>query len=184
MIGAMQHEKLVSWLTCKKCALNQTRRHVVLGRGQLPADLLFIGEAPGKSEDLRGEAFIGPSGRVLRLAMKDATAMSGLKKPPSFYITNVIACRPCDEKRGPNRQPTDKEAWQCWPRLELTEYLVKPKQIIFLGRVAEHFCLESFQTGVSLQHPAFILRRGGTESAEYRILVRGLSDIFKEVARA
>lgn len=171
-------------LYCKRCSLHKTRRKVVLGRGVIPADLLFIGEAPGKSEDLRGEAFIGPSGRVLRLAMKDATGMAGLEETPSFYITNVVACRPCDEKRGPNRQPTDKEAWQCWPRLELTEHLVKPKKIVFLGKVAERFCLECFPTGVSLQHPAFVLRRGGTESAEYRILIRSLADIFKEVSGA
>ena len=171
--------KLQSWLSCKKCALWKTRRNVVIGAGEMPAKILFIGEAPGKSEDLRGEPFIGPAGRILRMAITDATTILKRKKPPTHYITNVVACRPCDEKRGPNRQPNEREAWRCWPRLHDIEKLVKPRKIVFLGKVAETYCSDAFPEGEMLQHPAYILRRGGPESIEYRRFVRRLSEIFK-----
>ncbi len=154
---------------------------MVIGKGEMPARILFIGEAPGKSEDLIGDPFVGPAGRILRKGLSEAAAIIGRSSTPSHYITNVIACRPCDSKRGPNRQPNDQEAWRCWPRLQLIERLVKPRKIIFLGRVPEDYCSDAFPEGEMLQHPAFILRRGGIESIEFRRFTRRLSEIFKEV---
>ncbi|GAG10072.1 unnamed protein product, partial [marine sediment metagenome] len=74
---------------CRKCGLYEFRRKIVFGRGKVPADILFVGEAPGKSEDLIGEAFVGPSGRLLDMAIKDAAKILGIKKPPTFYVSNV-----------------------------------------------------------------------------------------------
>lgn len=165
---------------CRKCGLSKFRRNVVFGRGRFPADIFFVGEAPGKSEDLIGEAFVGPSGRLLDMAIRDAAEMAGTK-PPTFYISNVLSCRPTDVKRGPNREPTTEEAWACWSRLEDTYALVEPKVVVFLGKVAERFCKKAWPFGKVFLHPAYIIRKGGTSSTEYRRFCRDLTEVFKEV---
>jgi len=165
---------------CTACGLQKLRRNVVFGRGRFPADIFFVGEAPGKSEDLIGEAFVGPSGRILDMGIIDAARIVGVK-PPTFYISNILSCRPTDVKRGPNREPTTEEAWACWPRLSDTYTLVQPKVVVFLGKVAEKFCKKTWPFGKALQHPAYIIRRGGTSSTEYRRFCRDLADVFEEV---
>ncbi len=165
---------------CTACGLAKFRRNVVFGRGKTPAEIMFIGEAPGKSEDLLGEAFVGPSGRLLDMAIKDAAKMIGVK-PPTFFISNVLGCRPTDKKRGPNREPTNEEAWACWSRLEDTYVIVRPKVLVFLGKVAERFCKKAWPFGKVFLHPAYIIRRGGTSSTEYRRFCRDLTEVFKEV---
>ena len=177
-------KSLKKWMACKRCELHRYRRQVVMGRGEMPADLLFIGEAPGKSEDLLGEAFVGPAGRILNKGIAAAMKLSGLDDPPSYYITNVLACRPTDRKNGENRQPTKEEAIACWPRLEEIERLVEPQHIVFLGKVPESFCKRSFPAATPLRHPAYLLRLGGIESREYMIFCRALSEVFLEIAHA
>ena len=168
------------WLSCKACRLHQHRRQVVLGRGSIPAPMVFVGEAPGKSEDLRGEAFVGPSGRILNQAMADAAALLDMTVP-TFYITNVVACRPCDFRGGPNRQPLPDETVCCRPRLADTVALVKPEVVALLGRVAEVEAKAVCPDGVGLYHPAYILRRGGRSSVEYRSFVRDLAGLFERI---
>ena len=171
---------LSSWRKCQKCGLHVFRRKVVLGRGKTPADILFIGEAPGKSEDLRGFAFIGPAGQLLDDGMDKAAEIAKLDLP-TFYITNVVACRPTDKKHGPNREPTGEEAWACWVRLSETYDLVNPKAVVFLGKVAEQYCKAAWPGAFSLQHPAYILRQGGARSTEFKRFSRDLGEIFKLV---
>ena len=124
-------KNLRNWLKCTKCGLAEFRRQVVLGEGPLPADVLLVGEAPGKSEDLRGLPFVGPAGRILRLAIMDALLKLGkADQPRCYYITNVVACRPTEKKRGPNREPEEAELRACWPRMQLTVTLAKPRVIV------------------------------------------------------
>jgi len=167
---------------CKGCDLKSTRTKRVPGRGQWPAEVLFIGEAPGKTEDILGEAFVGPNGKLLQRGIQDAERMSGASAP-SYYITNVVACRPCDAHAGPNREPTAEEALACWPRLKFTYDRVQPDFVVFLGKVAEKHCKRAWPNAVSLVHPAFVLRCGGTTSSAYRTFVRGLATVFKIAAR-
>jgi len=167
------------WLTCKRCGLHHVRRNVVLGVGPLPADVLLVGEAPGKSEDLRGVPFVGKAGRILRAGLRQALASLEGAREPTYYITNVLACHPTDKKRGPNRAPTREETLACWPRLELTERLARPKVIVLLGEVARQACSRQWPTAIHLYHPAYIARRGGTASTEFRPFVRGLEEAFE-----
>ena len=164
---------------CRKCGLHRFRRKIVLGEGVMPADVLIVGEAPGKSEDLLGRPFVGPSGKILREALRRAQERA--KADVNYYITNTVSCRPTDRKRGENRAPTDAEQMACWPRLRKTERLVKPKYIVLLGREAERACKPHWPEAVTMQHPAYILRRGGKSSTEYRQIVRALTDVFREV---
>lgn len=171
------------FLNCRRCSFAQYRNSIVFGRGELPADLLLIGEAPGKTEDWGGVPFIGQAGKLLGEAIHLAASMAGIENPPSYFITNVCSCRPTNEKNGENRPPTDKEASHCQERLRITFDDVRPRKVVFLGQVAERQCRRLWPNGASLTHPAYILRKGGTESPEFITFSRKLADIFKELTK-
>lgn len=168
-------------MNCSDCGLSAFRKNIVPGRGEKPADILFIGEAPGKTEDLLAKAFVGPAGKILNAAIEKARALAKMESPPSFYITNTVWCRPCDEKGGPNRPPTSEEAWACWPNLERCYYEVAPTEVVFLGKVSKTYNQPAFPWGIHLVHPAYILRQGGEGSTEFRAMVRQLTEIFIRV---
>lgn len=111
---------------CQACGLHKGRTQVVAGRYSKTraADLLIIGEAPGQTEDHRGLAFVGDSGKLLDI-MLDAVGLE------SYYVTNTVRCRPPD-----NRNPTKVECQSCWGFLQSEIALVKPKAILCLGKVA------------------------------------------------
>jgi DNA polymerase len=146
----------------------------------MPASILLIGEAPGLTEDIRGKPFCGPSGEILRHSFEAALRLSLIKKMPSYYITNVVRCRPIDDD-GNNRQPTYEEAWACFPNLEQVYIDVKPIEVVFLGNFAEAVCRKAWPHGVRLDHPAMLLRVGGIESCEYLRFIRNLSAIFNRI---
>ena len=108
------------------CSLKATAINVVPGDGSADADILFIGEAPGKKEDEQGKPFIGAAGKFL----SEMLASIGLKRE-DIYITNVVKYRPPE-----NRDPLPKEVAACWPWLEEQIRLINPKLIVPLGRHA------------------------------------------------
>lgn len=170
------------FLSCKKCGLYQFRKFVVLGRGTPDCDILFIGEAPGKSENLLGMPFIGPSGKLLDKLIDRAAELAKLERKPRFYITNACACRPCDSKLGENRAPTGEEVWACFPRLEYeVNRIAKPKKTVFLGKTAAAACRKLIPDGIPLQHPAYVLRCGGIGCPEGIRFARDLSVVFEEI---
>jgi DNA polymerase len=166
---------------CTNCGLHRHRRQEVPSEGDTPADILFIGEAPGKGEDLRGKPFIGPGGRILKTAIKEAAKMADLTSPPSYHIANVVRCRPADKQNGPNRQPTAEEAWACWPYLRKVYEETKPQVVIFLGKVPEKFCRKAMRGGIYMYHPSYILRSGGKRSSQWREFLRQMSELFREI---
>ena len=108
---------------CKKCELCNTRSNAVPGIGDENADIVFIGEAPGRKEDLHGEPFIGTAGKRLDDALENA----GLVRS-SVYITNIVKCRPPN-----NRIPNDTERSTCSNYLEEELRIINPKIICLLG---------------------------------------------------
>ena len=112
---------------CQKCQLGQTRTNFVFGVGDPNADLVLVGEAPGKQEDLQGEPFIGRAGKLLD---KILSAIE-LSRSQGVYICNVLKCRPPN-----NRDPLPSEVEQCEPYLIHQINLIKPRLIVALGRVA------------------------------------------------
>lgn len=170
------------FLSCKKCGLHRFRKHVVLGRGAPGSDILFVGEAPGRSENVIGMPFVGPSGKLLDKLVLRAAEMAKMDRPPRFYITNACACRPCDSREAENRAPTGEELWACFPRLEYEiNHIAKPKRTIFLGKTAANACKKMIPNGLSLQHPAYILRCGGVSCPEGIRFSRDLSVLFEEI---
>ena len=108
------------------CGLKATAINVVPGDGSADADILFIGEAPGKKEDEQGKPFIGAAGKFL----SEMLASIGLKRE-DIYITNVVKYRPPN-----NRDPLPEEVAACWPWLEEQIKIINPKLIVPLGRHA------------------------------------------------
>ena len=120
-------------LVCIKCPhLAESRHTVVFGVGNPSADLMFVGEAPGADEDLRGEPFVGRAGELLTRIIETM----GFKRS-DVYIANVLKCRP-DMPKGSsgNRQPTPEEMQTCLPYLRDQIEIIQPKVMVALGGVA------------------------------------------------
>ncbi len=109
---------------CNRCPLGQTRTHAVVGRGNLRAEIMIIGEAPGKNEDETGLPFVGRSGQLLEKIL----ASVKLSTETDIYIANICKCRPPE-----NRVPTSEEAAACKPYLLEQIRLVDPKIILLTG---------------------------------------------------
>jgi uracil-DNA glycosylase len=120
-------------MSCMQCAyLAASRKKVVFGVGNLDADLMFIGEAPGASEDAQGVPFVGPAGELLT---KIIEAM-GLNRD-SVYIANILKCRPdTPGQTSGNRKPTPEEMQTCIPFLHEQIDLIRPKVLVGLGATA------------------------------------------------
>lgn len=113
--------------SCIRCELSGYRTNVVIGRGiPKPAPVLFIGEGPGEQEDLKGEAFVGPAGKLLDLVLEALEF-----NPEQYYIANVVKCRPPN-----NRIPTESEVNTCMPWLRFQVKALKPGIIVCLGSTA------------------------------------------------
>ena len=111
---------------CTKCDLSKTRNKSVPGKGNFKADVIFVGEAPGKKEDAEGEPFIGIAGKKLSIALENA----GITRD-EVYITNIVKCRP-----PKNRVPTTTERNTCQNYLKKEIEIIKPKIICILGNTA------------------------------------------------
>jgi uracil-DNA glycosylase len=116
---------------CTKCGLCNGRTNTVFGVGDEQAKWMFIGEGPGRNEDLRGEPFVGPAGKLLDNMLR---AM-GLKRGDNAYIANIVKCRPTDGN-GRDRPPTPQEAAACMPYLERQIALIQPTVLVALGKTA------------------------------------------------
>lgn len=122
------HSQVIS---CTKCDLCKTRTNAVPGKGSRNAEIVFVGEAPGRSEDLRGEPFVGAAGKKL----SDMLEKAGLSRE-SVYITNVVKCRPPD-----NRVPTELERSSCIEYLNNEINIINPKIICIMGNTASNSIL-------------------------------------------
>lgn len=148
---------------CTKCRLSNERNNIVFGSGNPNADLMFVGEAPGRDEDIQGLPFVGRAGRLLTSIIE---AM-GLKRE-DVYIGNVAKCRPPE-----NRNPSPDEIEACEPFLFKQIEIIKPKVIVCLGTFAAQLLLKTDEKISALRgklfdyrgtkliptyHPAFLLR--------------------------
>jgi len=131
-------ELRVTAATCTACALADTRTRVVFGVGAPDSDLMFIGEAPGKNEDLQGEPFVGAAGRLLDSLLEEA----GIERT-RVYIANVLKCRPPG-----NRDPRPEEIESCKGYLRAQLELVDPTVVVTLGNFATKLLLKT-DTGIT-----------------------------------
>ena len=148
---------------CQACRLHESRRQVVFGTGNPAADLVFVGEAPGRDEDIQGEPFVGPAGQLLTRIIQAI----GLTRE-DVYILNVIKCRPPQ-----NRNPLPDEVAACRPIIEKQLACLRPRVICALGNFAAQALLRTDERISRLRgrfhpmgdilvrptfHPAYLLR--------------------------
>ncbi len=157
---------VAEWRDCQRCELCKTRKKVVLARGVMPCDLVFIGEAPGESEDCLGKPFVGPAGHMLNQIIADAFAR--VKEPPTYALTNLIACIPRDpEQGGKADEPLPEHVKACAPRLQEFVLLCNPKLLVTVGTQARNWTDPKVRNSVKfhrtipsihLVHPSAILK--------------------------
>lgn len=155
-------------LSCQACPLFKGRTQAVPGEGNRQARLLFVGEAPGRDEDLQGRPFVGRAGQLLTRIIQ---AMGFSRE--EVYIANVIKCRPPE-----NRTPRPDEVKACSPYLLRQIELIRPKVIVALGKVATDFLLQSPKSMSELRgnfgefqgipvmptfHPSYLVRNEGNK---------------------
>jgi DNA polymerase len=124
--------------SCTDCRLAETRTNVVFGAGSPDADVMIIGEAPGKNEDLQGQPFVGAAGKLLDSLMQEA----GIERD-AVYIANVLKCRPPG-----NRDPRPDEIDACKAYLRRQLELVEPAVVVTLGNFAMKLLLKT-ETGIT-----------------------------------
>ena len=153
---------------CEACGLCRSRKNTVFGVGDVQADWMIVGEAPGENEDLQGEPFVGLAGQLLDNMLRAVGRSRTGAGAQGAYIANVLKCRP-----PANRNPQPAEVAQCEPYLTRQVALVKPKIILAMGRFAVQSLLKTEEPigrlrgrvhhyeGVPVivtYHPAYLLR--------------------------
>ncbi|HBC71176.1 MAG TPA: uracil-DNA glycosylase [Coxiellaceae bacterium] len=161
-------------VSCKLCDLHKTCTNTVFGVGNEKAKVMFIGEAPGANEDLKGEPFVGRAGMLLNSMLRSI----GLERT-DVYIANILKCRPPN-----NRDPLPQEVKLCTPYLQQQIALIQPKVLIAVGRIAAQFLLNTMESMSKLRgntyqygeqkipllvtyHPAYLLRSPSEKRKAY-----------------
>jgi uracil-DNA glycosylase len=168
---------------CRRCKLHSGRTHVVFGVGNPNAKLMFVGEGPGRDEDLKAEPFVGRAGQLLTDII---TKGMGLRRE-DVYIANVVKCRPPQ-----NRNPEPDEVASCEPFLKKQIELIRPEIIVALGKFAVQTLLQSklpitrlrgnwhTYMGIKLMptfHPAYLLRN----PADKKLVWDDIKKVMKEM---
>ncbi len=161
---------------CRRCKLATTRTKLVFGEGNPDARVVFIGEGPGKDEDLQGRPFVGRAGQLLTAIIE-----KGMKlRREDVYICNVVKCRPTvNMEFQRDRPPDEEEARTCGPFLMKQIEIIRPDVIITLGNPSTQFLLKT-KNGITrirghwhayntiplmpTYHPSYVLRNGGDSS--------------------
>jgi len=166
---------------CRDCELCDQRRNMVFARGRVPAPVLFVGEAPGASEDVLGIPFVGPAGKLL-----DKIIGVALDGRVDYAITNLVCCYPKDAKATVNHQPPKKAIQKCSSRLADFICLCQPDYIVTVGGLADKWLPYTLQeyvdwdgTLASIIHPASILRM---DEAQQSLAVRRSVVTLEDVA--
>lgn len=170
---------------CQRCKLCRGRTHIVFGVGNPRAELVFVGEAPGRDEDLKGEPFVGRAGQLLTEIITKGMKM----RREDVYITNVVKCRPPE-----NRNPEPEEIAACEPFLVKQLELIRPSIIVALGTFAAQTLLKSktpisrlrgiwhSYQGIKVMptlHPAYLLRN----PQDKRLVWQDIQAVLREMGR-
>ncbi len=168
---------------CQRCKLSSGRTHLVFGVGNPKAKVMFVGEGPGRDEDLKGEPFVGRAGQLLTDIITKGMGM----ERSEVYIANVVKCRPPE-----NRNPESDEIESCEPFLVRQIELIKPRVVVALGKFAVQSLLKSKVPimklrggwhdyhGIKLMptlHPAYLLRNPGDKKLVWQDIKKVLQEL-------
>lgn len=178
---------------CEACPLHRTRSNVVPGEGAVNPDIMFIGEGPGRDEDMQGLPFVGRSGELLDRLIK---RMGYTRK--QVFIGNIVKCRPTvDYRMERDRAPNEDEMRACIHFLKAQISVIQPKVIVALGNTA---ILGLFGlTGITklrgrwleyegiptmpTYHPSFLLRGGGSKGQRFWEVWEDMLAVFEKLGR-
>jgi len=146
-----------SCLNCTRCGLCETRKNVVFGVGNPDANIMLIGEGPGEQEDLQGQPFVGPAGKLL----DDMLSIIDLDRTKNCYIANIVKCRP-----PRNRDPLETEQDACIDFLQGQIALIQPKIIVCLGRISAMRLINP-EYRITKEHGQWVERNGVWMTAIY-----------------
>ena len=173
---------------CRLCKLCSGRTNLVFGVGNPKAELMFVGEGPGRDEDLQGEPFVGRAGQLLTDIITKGMGM----KREDVYIANVVKCRPPE-----NRNPEPDEVAACEPFLKKQIDVVQPRVIVGLGKFAVQTLLQSkipitklrgkwhSYHGIKLMptfHPAYLLRNPADKKLVWEDIKKVIQELRGETA--
>lgn len=174
---------------CQACGLCKSRRNTVFGVGNVQADWMIVGEAPGENEDRQGEPFVGAAGQLLDNMLRAVGRSRQGEAGQGTYIANVLKCRP-----PANRNPLPEEVAKCEPYLVRQVALVKPRVIVAMGRFAVQSLLKTTEPigrlrgrvhryeGVPVivtYHPAYLLRTPGDKGKAWADLCLAMETVEK-----
>lgn len=180
---------------CRKCRLSETRTKTVFGEGDPDAEVMFIGEGPGRQEDLTGRPFVGRAGELLTRIIE-----RGMGIPRSqVYIANLVKCRPTvDMNMERDRPPDPEETGICTPYLLEQINIIHPRVIVALGNPAMKFILKT-NTGITAMrgkwgdlngipvmptyHPSYLLRNGGDAGPLKRDVWNDIKKVLERIGR-
>ena len=163
---------------CHLCELSKSRQKVVFGEGNPQADIFFVGEAPGATEDSSGKPFIGRSGELLTRMIENVLNLSRA----DVYISNIVKCHPSN-----NQIPTPTQAHTCQPYLLKQIELTKPKIVVALGVTAYHYLTGDNSTIAEVRgtvhnlngytliptyHPSYLLRNPSAKKEVFEDLLK------------
>ena len=179
--------------SCSRCPLNSTRSTVVFGDGNPDSKLVFIGEAPGKDEDIQGKPFVGRSGQLLSEMILEV--FNWQRK--DYFITNILKCRPTVElKMIKDRPPEKVEIDACLPILMEQLKIIQPEVIVAIGSSSAKALLNSKEGITTLRgkwfkfneipllatfHPSYVLRNGGKSSPQYKTMIGDLQMVKNKI---
>lgn len=165
------------WRECKDCRLCEQRDKICIARGSVPARVLFIGEAPGPSENLVGQPFVGPAGHELNNWITRVwKSLEPYSVPaPTYALTNLVCCFPREAKEAGDNEPDISEIKACRPRLQEFVEVCRPELVVFVGSLAnthgpaalgDATCYaggrveghDTIKRWVDIIHPAHVLR--------------------------
>ena len=181
------------WSACRLCHLCDGRTQVVLCRGKLPCDVLMVGEAPGVSEDVIGQPFVGPAGQLLDSVVARAVEMADVVDV-RFAFTNLCGCLP--DKTAEDHAPPESSIRACRPRLEELVALAHPQLVVAVGNLARDW-LDRKRSGklkkerhpvpegvpiIDVTHPARVLRSDRSQQGLMRQrMAVTLAEAFQEL---
>lgn len=180
---------------CTRCRLAGTRTMTVFGEGDPDAEVMFIGEGPGKQEDLTGRPFVGRAGelltRIIELGM-------GIPRS-SVFIANIVKCRPTiDSKMERDRPPDAEELNACAPFIRQQIDIIRPRVIVALGSPSSKYLLNTTEGITRLRgtwgeycgipvmptyHPSYLLRNGGETSPLRRDVWKDIQQVLHKIGK-
>jgi len=180
------------FINCTLCPLSSTREKFVFGEGNPESKILFVGEGPGKEEDIQGKPFVGRSGKLLTIAIE---TIFGRPREDATYITNIVKCRPTvDFQMKKDRPPEPSEINQCRPLLTQQVEIIQPTLVVSLGASSTKTLLDKKITitkirgeilpflDISLMpvfHPSYVLRNGGQSGTMWNLFLADIEKAYR-----